>query len=166
MKSIASPALLMMLLAASAPTAAQTCAAPATWHPTESGNPDLSETTCGHETGIISVCQNAAGAPGQAFVASIFVADAPATFTSIHFVGGPGYTISTYLVPQAGGCNNNAACTTVGDGGTDMLHVDIPGGTYYLIITGADFDAPNTCGTFTAHSNSFLPVSLQTFSID
>jgi hypothetical protein len=146
--------------------AAQTCAAPATWHPDASGNPSLNGSTCGHETGIISVCQNAAGAPGQAFVTSIFVAADAGTFLTINFVGGPGYTLSAYLVPQAGGCNNNAACTTVGDGSTPILHTDVPPGTYYLILTGADFDAPNACGTFTVLSDSYLPVTLQTFSVD
>lgn len=166
MKGIAFSVLFGAACIAAAPVSAQTCVAPATWHPGVAGTPDLSGTTCGHETGIISVCQNAAGAPARAFVASIFVAADVAAFTAIDFTGGAGYTISTYLVPQAGGCNNNAACTTVGDGSTSMHHGDIPPGTYYLIITGADFDTPGACGTFNAHSDSFLPVTLQAFSID
>jgi hypothetical protein len=157
-------ALLATVCVFSTSTQAQTCAAPAAWHPDASGLPTLTGTTCGHETGIISVCQGAAGAPHEAFVVQIFVAQV-APFTSIVFAGGAGYTISTYLVPVANGCNADGACTTVGDGSTAMLHQDMPDGSYFLIITGADFDAAGSCGTFTATTNSFLPVELQTFTI-
>lgn len=142
---------------------AQTCAAPASWTPDASGNPTISDTTCGHEAGITGTCQTFT-APGQAFVALINVA-APGTFTDITFTGGAGYTIAAYLVPQASGCNVNAACTTTGDGTTHMLHGDIGPGAYYLIITGADFDAPGACGTFTAAANGTLPVTLQSFTV-
>jgi hypothetical protein len=146
--------------------AAQTCASPASWHPDASGNPDLSGSTCANEAGILSVCQNAAGAPQAAFVALVDIAAQPqGSFNTVTFTGGAGYTISTYLVPQASGCNNNAACTTVGDGSTPMAHTDIPPGQYYLIITGADFDAAGACGTFNAHADGTLPVTLQSFSV-
>jgi hypothetical protein len=147
-----------------APAEAQTCAAPATWVMDTSGNPPLTGTTCGHETGIVGTCQTFT-APGQAYVIKINVI-AAATFTDIVFNGGAGYTLAAYLVPEASGCNTNAACTTTGDGTTHMLHGDMPPGAYFLIITGADFDAPNACGTFTAASNGFLPVTLQQFAID
>ncbi|TCO41922.1 hypothetical protein EV148_102276 [Dokdonella fugitiva] len=143
---------------------AQTCASPAIWAMDATGSPALAGTTCGHETGIVGTCQTFT-APGAAYVVRINVI-APATFTDIAFTGGPGYTLAAYLVPEASGCNANAACTTTGDGTTHMLHVDIPPGAYYLIITGADFDAPGSCGTFTAASNGFLPVTLQSFNID
>jgi hypothetical protein len=151
----------------SASAGAQTCAAPdTTWHPDTTGTPSLTGTTCGHESGIISVCQGAGGAPAAAYVAQINIADAPdGSFTNIDFTGGAGYTISAYLVPTASGCNADAACTTVGDATTDMLHADIPAGSYYLIITGADFDAPNSCGTFSAVANGTLPVTLQSFTV-
>ncbi|MEO6102310.1 MAG: hypothetical protein ABIP44_01560 [Pseudoxanthomonas sp.] len=90
---------------------------------------------------------------------------AAATFSEITFVGGAGYTLAAYLVPVASGCNANAACTTTGDGSTHMLHADMPPGGYYLIITGADFDAPNACGVFTASMNGTVPIVLQTFDV-
>ena len=46
-----------------------------------------------------------------------------------------------------------------------MLHGDIPPGQYYLIVTGADFDAPGACGTFTMSTNGTLPVTLQNFTV-
>lgn len=146
---------------------AQTCALPdTTWHPDAAGNPPLTGTTCGNEAGIISVCQGAAGAPAAAYVAQVTIADAPnGSFTNIDFTGGAGYTISAYLVPTASGCNADAACTTVGDGTTDMLHGDIAAGSYFLIVTGADFDGPGSCGTFTAAANGTLPVTLQSFTV-
>lgn len=124
----------------------------------------LTDTTCNHETSIVSTCQSNFGAPGQAFIALINVA-AAGVFTRISFTGGSGYTLASYLVPQASGCGN-FACTTTGDGTTPMLHSDIPPGSYYLIITGADFDAAGACGTFALSSDGYLPVALQGFSID
>ncbi|HEY6941365.1 hypothetical protein [Dokdonella sp.] len=146
---------------------AQTCASPDTsWHPDAAGTPALSGTTCGHEAGIISVCQGAGGAPAAAYVAQVTIADAPGgSFTNIDFTGGAGYAISAYLVPTSSGCNADAACTTVGDATTNMLHGDIPAGSYFLIITGADFDAPGACGPFTAAADGTLPVTLQSFTV-
>lgn len=154
-----------IIAAASASVAsAQTCAAPAIWAMDSSGNPALTGTTCGHETGIVGTCQNFT-APGEAYVVRVNIINA-GTFNQIVFVGGAGYTLAAYLVPEASGCNANAPCTTTGDGTTPMLHADMPPGAYYLIITGADFDIPGACGTFTLQSNGFLPVTLQSFDID
>ncbi|MFC4822348.1 hypothetical protein [Dokdonella ginsengisoli] len=155
-----------LLFALAAPMAyAQTCASPAAWHPGANGGISLTGTTCGNEAGIVSVCQGAGGAPGAAFVSQIQVtSDAP--FSGIAFAGGSGYTLSSYLIPQASGCNTDAACTTVGDGSTVMSHSDIPPGAYYLIVTGADFDQPGACGTFSVTADGFLPVILQRFSVD
>lgn len=157
-----------MLFAVAVPMAsshAQTCVTPADWHPGSEGRVPLTGTTCGHEAGIVSVCQGAGGAPGAAYVSLINVDDL-GTYTSINFTGGSGYTLSAYLVPQASGCNADAACTTVGDGSTPMQHSDVPPGVFYLIVTGADFDFPGACGTFSITSNGSLPVSLAGFSID
>jgi len=152
-------------LMSSVSATAQTCAAPFVgWNPNTAGSPDLTGTTCGHETGIISVCQGAGGAPAQAFVAQLNIA-AAGTFTDISFTGGAGYTISAYLVATSLGCNADASCTTVGDNTAHMLHSDIPPGSYFLILTGADFDSPGACGTFTVHANGTLPVSLQNFTV-
>lgn len=146
--------------------AAQTCATPASWTPDATGTPDLSGSTCGNETGIISVCQGASGAPAAAYVALVNIAATPqGSFTNITWTGGAGYTISAYVVPQASGCNADAACTTVGDGSTASQHADIPPGSYYLIVTGADFDAAGACGTFSAHADGTLPVTLQNFTV-
>lgn len=142
----------------------QTCAAPATWIIDAAGNPPLNDTTCNHETGIVAVC-GIFGAPGQAYVLQINVT-AAATFTDITFAGGPGYTLASYLVPVANGCNTSGACTTTGDASTHMRHVDMPPGAYFLIVTGADFDPANACGPFTMSVNGFVPVTLQQFSID
>ena len=147
----------------SASASAQTCAAPAAWNPDVAGTPTLAGSTCGNEGGIAATCNDAFGAPSAAFVAQIDVA-AAGTFTNIDFTGGAGYTIAAYLVPSANGCGN-FACTTTGDETTDMLHADIGPGSYYLIITGADFDAQGACGDFIAAANGSLPVTLQDFTI-
>ncbi|HEY6545173.1 MAG TPA: hypothetical protein VIZ64_09775, partial [Dokdonella sp.] len=118
---------LLLAIGASEPGKAQTCAAPHAWHPWSSGQGvAMAESTCGHETGIIAVCQDAFDAPGAAFVARVTVAD-DALFTAIDATGGPGYTLAMYLIPVANGCGN-FPCTTTGDATTDLLHGDIPAG--------------------------------------
>lgn len=144
---------------------AQTCASPMAWHPGEKGNIRILDTTCGHETGIISVCQTSFGAPGEAYIALIVVEDL-ASFTDITITGGTGYTYAAYLVPAASGCNSDAACTTSASGNITLKHLNIPAGRYYLIITGADFDSPGACGQFSLLSNGSLPIALQSFDID
>ena len=148
---------------------AQTCTTPASWQPDTGGNPSLTGTTCGpgNETGIISTCMGGFGAPGAAFVALINVA-AAGTFTNITYTNGAGYSLAAYFVPQASGCNTDANCTATGSSGggaANTLHADLPPGSYYMIITGADFDAAGACGTFTATANGTLPVTLQSFSV-
>jgi hypothetical protein len=146
----------------SASAGAQTCASPFVWQTDLAGAPPVNDTTCGHETGIAGLC-NATNAPSAAYVAQVNIT-AGGTFTDITFTGGAGYTIATGLVPLASGCGDHP-CTTVGDGTTHMLHGDIPPGQYYLIVTGADFDAPGSCGTFTMSANGTLPVTLQNFTV-
>lgn len=145
---------------------AQTCAAPAVWQPRSQwvGVP-VSGTTCGHETGLVSICSGGQGMPGQAYVARL-TTDGAAVFSQITFTGGAGYTISAYLVPVAEGCVNDAACTTVGDGTTPILHSDIPPGDYFLMISGADFDAPGACGSFVVAIDGNLPVALKRFTVE
>lgn len=155
----------IMLLSGTTSLRAQTCDAPLDWHPWSSPpeSSTFADTTCGHETSILAVCQDAFGAPGAAFVARITVTD-DAPFTNIDANGGPGYTLAMYLIPVANGCGN-FPCTTTGDATTDLLHLDIPAGTYYLIVTGADFDAPGACGDFQLATNGALPVAVQEFSV-
>ncbi|MEO7430814.1 MAG: hypothetical protein ABIR62_02005 [Dokdonella sp.] len=148
----------------SASAGAQTCAAPASWTPDIAGTPTITDSTCGHETAITNVCQDAAGAPAAAYVALINVT-AAGTFQNITFTGGAGYTYSAYFVPQASGCNANAACTTSTSGALTAKHANLPESMYYMIVTGADFDAPNSCGPFTATADGTLPVQLQSFSV-
>jgi hypothetical protein len=130
---------------------AQTCASPEVWMPGATGSVALEGSTCNAEGGVLATCDNAFGAPGAAYVALIHVTD-DATFTRIDFTGGTGYTLAAYLVPQSNGCGD-FPCTTTGDETTDILHTDVPEGHYYLIITGADFDAPGACGNFRAVSD-------------
>jgi len=145
---------------------AQTCASPdTTWTPNAAGSPALSGSTCSHEAGILSACASNFSSPGAAYVALINTA-ASGSFTNITFTGGSGYTIAAYFVPQASGCNTNAACKTSGDGANAVTHATLGDGAFYMIITGADFDAAGSCGTFTATANGTLPVSLQSFTVD
>lgn len=148
----------------SASAAAQTCTTPSRWTPDTTGTPRIEDSTCNHETGIISVCQGNFGAPGAAYVAQINVAD-EGTFTDITFAGGAGYTYAAYFVPQASGCNTDSACTTSTSGNLTAKHANLPAGQYYMIVTGADFDSPGACGPFTATANGTLPVTLQEFTV-
>jgi hypothetical protein len=163
-------AALVALFSASA--GAQTCAAPdTTWHPDTTGTPALSGSTCGHETGLISACESNFGAPGAAYVAQVSTA-AAGTYTSIAVGGGAGYTATLYVVSSTN--PNPTPCNTGGNGDTGhcttsssaaVQAANIPPGSYYLIVTGADFDAQGACGAFTLTANGSLPVTLQDFTV-
>lgn len=160
----ASVAFSIAAMLASTPALAQTCASPTRILTDAAGFPALQGTTCGHETSITSICGAMFGTPGQAWVGVLDVV-AAATFNSMTFTGGVGYTMVAYLIPQASGCGD-FDCTTSADRGSPMRHVNIPPGSYYLIVTGADFDAPNACGAFTMTRDGWLPVALQAFSVE
>lgn len=162
-------AALAVLFSASA--GAQTCAAPDTsWHPNAQGSPDLSGTTCGHETGILSACQSNFGAPGAAYVAKI-TTQATGTYTNIAITGGAGYNVTTYFVDvtAAGACNgggDTGVCKTSGSATSTVKHANlVDGSSYFVIVTGADFDSAGSCGTFTLHADGTLPVTLQNFTV-
>jgi hypothetical protein len=152
---------------------AQTCGAPdTTWHPDAGGSPDLTGTTCGHETGLISACESNFGAPGAAYVAQVSTA-ASGTYTSITVTGEPAnYAASLYIVSttssptpcDVGGSGDTGHCAT--SSSVAVQRANIPdGGTYYVIVTGADFDTAGACGAFALHANGTLPVSLQSFTV-
>jgi hypothetical protein len=151
---------------------AQTCASPDTsWHPDDSGSPDLVGSTCGHETGLISACESNFGSPGAAYVAQVTTA-ASGTYGQIQLTGGAGYAASLYVVSTT---SSPTPCDVSGNGDTGhcqtsssvaVQRANIPdGGTYYLIVTGADFDTAGACGDFTLHATGSLPVSLQSFTV-
>ena len=160
--SAVSGAVLAGLFSVSA--SAQTCAAPTAWQPDTTGDPVLTGSTCGAETGLTQYCSSSGDLPDAAFVASINV-EAAGTFTAIDFTGGAGYTLTAYVVAQAAGCVDNFTCTTSGDADANILHDDIAPGQYFLIVSGADFDANGACGDFTATADGSLPVSLQNFTV-
>jgi hypothetical protein len=152
---------------------AQTCGAPdATWHPAADGTPTLNGSTCNHETGLISACESNFGAPGAAYVAQVNTA-ALGTFTNIAIAGGAGYAATLYAVsttssptPCAVGAGQNGDtghCQT--SSSSAITHANLPDGTYYLIVTGADFDTAGACGTFTLTADGTLPVTLQSFTV-
>lgn len=160
----ASVAFSIAAMLASTPALAQTCASPTRILTDAAGSPALAGTTCGHETSITSICGTTFSAPGQAWVGLLDVVDA-GTFTSLVFTGGTGYTLTAYLIPQASGCGD-FDCTTSADGRNPMRHQNMPAGSYYLIVTGADFDASSACGAFTMTRDGWLPVALQAFSVE
>jgi len=154
----------------SASVGAQTCGSPDdSWHPDASGSPVLAGTTCGAETALISACQGGFGSPGAAYVARV-TTTAEGTYSQIAVGGDTGsFTPTLYVVRTsvAGACD-----TAGGDTGTCQTSssiaaqaANIPPGQYYLIVTGADFDAPGSCGAFTLTANGTLPVSLQSFTV-
>jgi len=145
---------------------AQTCASPLIFQPSPAGTPTVTDTTCNGETDMGGgFCQSAFNAPGPGFILqSTFAPNR--TFSTIAFSGGSGYDLAAYVVAQANGCNTNGACQTTGDATTPLQSGDIPDGTYYIIVTAADFDAAGACGPFIVVSNGSVPVTMQSFSVE
>jgi hypothetical protein len=152
---------------------AQTCASPVlTWHPDATGNPDLPGSTCGNETGILSTCDGGNGAPGAAYVAQVVIAAQPnGSFNSIALVDDSGGAFHGILaavnqtVGCVGGTGDTGHCTTSGDTTFPIQHTNLAPGTYNLIVTGNDLDAPGACGAFHLHADGTLPVTLQNFTV-
>jgi hypothetical protein len=154
---------------------AQTCANPETgWLPDSNGSPDLTGSTCGQEAGIVSACDGNFHAPGAAYVLA-FTPTVHSTYANIWLTGGPGFTPVVYVVDTdsspapcaVGGGQSGDTGRCVTSGSSVVSRSAIPDGhTYYLIITGSDFDADGACGSFSLHADGTYPVSLQTFTVD
>lgn len=151
---------------------AQTCASPDTsWHPDTLGMPTLSGSTCLHETGLISACESTFGAPKEAYVAQINTS-AAGTFTTIAVSGGPAFAATLYAVNTTSSptpCNSSVAGGDTGhcqtSSSVSITHANLPPASYFLIVTGADFDTAGACDTFTLTANGTLPVTLQNFTV-
>lgn len=143
---------------------AQTCADTFGWQPPPTGD-TISNTTCGQETNNGGgFCGGNFGAPGPAFVIqSEFTAGR--TFGSISITDVAGFGGAVYMTRVADGCGVAAGCGPTGGPGSDILTADVPDGEWFIIVTAADFDSPDACGTFTLTADGSFPVTLQDFSI-
>jgi hypothetical protein len=165
----------LLAVAFSASAGAQTCASPVTtWHPDAGGSPDLAGSTCGNETGILSTCSGANGAPSKAYVARVTIAAQPqGSFNGITLTDTSGGAFHALLavVPASSPCPDGSGdvspCATSGDTANPVQHTNISPGDYFLIVTGNDLDigAVPGCGTFTLHADGTLPVTLQGFTV-
>lgn len=163
-------AVLAVIFSASA--GAQTCGSPVmTWHPDVAGSPTLPGSTCGNETGILSLCELAQDAHSQAYVAQI-TPQALGTFTTISIGNVVGFTaymalVDTTAATPCNGGGDTGHCTTSGDDATPITHAAlVDGHSYYLIVSNSGVADTNTsCGTFVLTANGTLPVTLQNFTV-
>lgn len=143
---------------------AQTCEAPFAWQPPTTGD-TISATTCGQEDeNGGGFCGGNFGAPGPAYVIqSTF--DGTRTFNNVTISDVAGFGGAVYMSSVANGCGANAACGPTGSPGAPIPTADVQDGSWFIIVTAADFDGVGACGTFTLTSDGSFPVTLQDFSI-
>jgi hypothetical protein len=131
---------LLATLCASAPTIAQTCAAPGTFPLMPA---PVTGSTCGGEQ-LGNLCGGTVQNPGPNYVLQ-FVLHNPSGHLLIS--GDPSFAPVMYLAKAAESCED-AACTAAGDTVNSMPLDGLPSGSYRLIVA-APPDAPaNTCGSF------------------
>jgi hypothetical protein len=132
------------------------------WQPPAAGD-TINATTCGQETNNGGgFCGGNFDAPGPAYVIqSTF--SATGTYQNVAVSNPTGFTPAIYVTST---CGQNGACVATGDGSNPLTNPAIPdSGTFYIIITAANFDQAGACGTFTLTADGSFPVQLQSFTV-
>lgn len=142
-----------------------TCANPNMWQPPAAGQAFTGLSTCGGQASNDGLyCGGNFGAPGPAYVFESTFA-AAATYTNITISNASGFGGAVYVVGSSTPCGNDGACVATGAPGAPIPSSAIPPGTYWIYVTGADFDTAGACGTFDFASNGSFPVTLQDFTV-
>jgi hypothetical protein len=143
---------------------AQTCAAPAQWHPDATGAPPVIADLCALPDSVALYCDflDSAG-KNDAIYQIVLVGGFTAGTISISGAGA-GFNPVMFLYNAA--CATGSSCAQSGDANNPLPLVGIPAGTYFLAATAAPADATGACATITMVTNGWYPVELQSFHIE
>jgi hypothetical protein len=142
---------------------AQTCAAPGTWQPDSTGQPSLSQSTCGGDNSAVAYCAGAFPATGPAYILKLHTGPS-GTFSQMTVEGGgAGFNPIAYVSSASAGCGVDAPCVASGNVFTSQ---QLPEGDYYFAVTAQSTDGAGACGIFQLVIDGSLPVGLQNFSVE
>jgi hypothetical protein len=143
---------------------AQTCAAPSSWTPDDTGAPTVQADLCGTSDEVALYCDflDSAGkndAIWQINMAAGFTAD------NITVTGtAAGFNPVVYMYTS--GCAVGSGCFESGSDGAPLALAAAAPGAYFLGASAASADAAGACGTVTLATNGTFPVALQSFSVE
>lgn len=145
---------------------AQTCASPYPFRVPSNGD-TVTANLCAGTDSVALYCGGLDSAAKNDAIYTVTLA-APGsqyrTFSSIS-VGGTGFTPVIYM--YSGACTSGDSCVASGDAQTPILNdPNIGAGTYFVAVSAAASDAAGACGQYSLSTNGYLPVQLQSFSID
>jgi hypothetical protein len=87
------------------------------------------------------------------------------TATSVDVQGAAaGFNPVIYLYTAA--CSTGGGCFETGSVGAPLNLAGAPAGDYFLAASAGPSDAAGACGTVAIATDGWLPVSLQSFSVD
>jgi hypothetical protein len=158
----------VLIVAASAPVYAQTCASPDAWQPTGWGDSWGFDTCTGDTSGASLMCGGVHDRVGPVYVALSHF-NSNRQFSRITLAGATaGFDPVMYMTSAAGGCGaNQEGCFPSGDTGSPMHSADIPNGDWLILVTAFEQNTPGSCGFVTLTSDGpFTPVTLQRFTVD
>jgi len=78
--------------------------------------------------------------------------------------GAAGFNPVIYLYTST--CVSGSGCVASGDTANPLPLAGVSAGSYFLAVTAASSDASGACGAVALGTDGYLPVNLQTFSID
>lgn len=143
---------------------AQTCGAPGSWQPDDTGNPTLPGDTCTGSDDIALYC-GALNSTGKLDAVYQVTFAAAGTATSVT-VGGGAAGFDPIVAIYSGGCATGDGCVASGEPSLAMDVTGVADGTYFLGVTAAPPNAAGACGAFELTANGSFPVALQNFSVE
>lgn len=142
----------------------QTCAAPIAWQSDPFGAPAATADVCGASDEVALFCDFLDSSNKPDVIWSVVFADGYTSSQMVVSGAVAGFNPVLYL--YSGPCSSGSGCLRTADQGSPMDLSGIPSGSYFLAATAAASDAAGACGAVTLATNGWLPVTLQSFSID
>lgn len=143
---------------------AQTCAAPSSWTPDETGAPTVNADLCAASDEVAAYCDFLDSAGKNDAIWQVTIA---AGFTATNItVSGTAAGFNPVLYMYSSACDVGSSCFETGSDGAPLQMAAAAPGNYFLGASAASSDAAGACGTVTLAANGTFPVSLQNFSVE
>jgi len=164
-KSLA-PAVLASVCMFAGGAQGQTCASPTALQVPGNGT-SRAGTLCGGVDSVALYCGGLDSAGKNDAIYTVNFAALGSNFRSFSSITltGTGFTPVMYL--YSGACASGDSCVASGDAATPIPNdASIGAGTYFLAVSAAASDASGACGAYALAVDGYVPVQLQSFSID
>lgn len=144
--------------------AAQTCAAPGAWHPTEPIGPGIHTDLCGGVDSVALFCDFLDSSNKNDAIFQINLGAGYAASKIVVAGSAQGFNPVIYLYSAS--CATGSGCVQSGDAGTPLPLTGTAPGAYFLAVSAASSDSSGACGPIALGTDGTFPVSLQSFSVE